>query len=30
MAPAAFAERWNSVLHSLFDLARLAHKLVGG
>ena len=30
MAPAAFAERWNSLLHSLFDLARLAHKLVGG
>ena len=26
----AWAEAWNSVLHSLFDLARLAQKLMGG
>ena len=30
MAPPAWAERWNSLLHSLFDLARVAHRLVGG
>jgi general secretion pathway protein A len=28
--PAVWAELWSSLLHSLFDLARLAHKLVGG
>jgi general secretion pathway protein A len=30
MAPPGWAERWNFVVHSLFDLARVAHKLVGG
>jgi general secretion pathway protein A len=30
MAPTALSERWNSVMRSLFDLARLAHKLAGG
>ena len=30
MGPSGWAELWSSLLHSLFDLARLAHKLVGG
>ena len=30
MGPAAWTELWSSLMHSLFDLARLAHKLVGG
>jgi hypothetical protein len=30
MGPAAWSELWGSLVHSLFDLARLAHKLMGG
>ena len=30
MGPTDWAELWSSLLHTLFDLARLAHKLVGG
>ena len=30
MGPSAWTALWSSLVHSLFDFARLAHKLVGG